>query len=310
MKGKSPLTICVTGGKGGTGKTFCAVNLAVMLQNAGNRVLFLDGDSENPNAFLLFDADLANGELVHMFKPRILEDECTKCGLCAQYCLYHALLHIEGSVPILMQNLCSGCKLCYKLCPVDAIEPDSKDMGYIYQSQYNGMKILTGELKPSEAKSAVIIEDLLEIAEKYTEMEDYDFIVIDTAPGAHCDVELLISEADMVVPVTEPTRFGKLDLARIIELIDLLGKDYKVIVNRSTLPGYKDKFNKYIVKNGIDVLGEIPLDDVVVTSYCQSKPLMGKENGFEGSEAYEAFQEVYSNLMDWINQIKEIEGIK
>lgn len=310
MKENGPLTICVTGGKGGTGKTFCAVNLAVMLHNAGNKVLFLDGDSENPNAFLLFDAGLANGELVEMFKPKIIEDECTKCGLCAKHCLYHALLHIEDSTPILMQNLCSGCKLCYKLCPVDAIVPDSKDMGYIYKSQYDGMTILTGELKPSEAKSAVIIEDLLEISEKYSKKENYDYIVIDTAPGAHCDVELLISEADVVIPVTEPTRFGKLDLARIIELIDLLEKDYKVIVNRSTLPGYKEKFNKYVVKNNIDILGEIPLDDMVVTSYCQSKPLMGKKNGFESSEAYHAFQDIYSNLMNWISQIKEVKDAK
>ena len=30
MSNKTPKIICITGGKGGTGKTLCAVNLAIM----------------------------------------------------------------------------------------------------------------------------------------------------------------------------------------------------------------------------------------------------------------------------------------
>ena len=85
---------------------------------------------------------------------------------------------------------------------------------------------MLGALKPSEARSAAVVEALLEkfdtIIDK--EPEKYDFVVLDTAPGAHCDVELLIEKADLVIPVTEPTKFGKLDLMRIIELIYLMRK--------------------------------------------------------------------------------------
>ncbi|MHA1823116.1 MAG: nucleotide-binding protein, partial [Promethearchaeota archaeon] len=36
---QKPKIICVTGGKGGTGKTLVAVNLAIMLKNHGYKVL-------------------------------------------------------------------------------------------------------------------------------------------------------------------------------------------------------------------------------------------------------------------------------
>ncbi len=42
--GKSPLTICVSSGKGGVGKTLTTVNMAVAARRMGLRVLILDGD--------------------------------------------------------------------------------------------------------------------------------------------------------------------------------------------------------------------------------------------------------------------------
>lgn len=36
-----PKVICVTGGKGGTGKTLCAVNVAIILPEKGNNINFI-----------------------------------------------------------------------------------------------------------------------------------------------------------------------------------------------------------------------------------------------------------------------------
>ena len=41
---KDPVTLCITSGKGGVGKTSLAVNLAFALANKGLRVLVVDGD--------------------------------------------------------------------------------------------------------------------------------------------------------------------------------------------------------------------------------------------------------------------------
>ena len=230
-----PKVICVTGGKGGTGKTMVAVNLATMFKNRGYKVLLIDGDVENPNTYLLLNGKLENKTEVPYFLPKIIADKCNKCGLCAENCASHALLHITDSVPIPMSTVCSGCKLCYKICPTKAIEADYKNLGWIYTSYAFNMDLFIGELKPSEARSAVIVKKLIEKFESALGAEEfkYDVVVLDTAPGAHCDVEELISQADFVVPVTEPTKFGKLDLLRIIELIKLLKKDYKVVVSNN-----------------------------------------------------------------------------
>lgn len=300
---KRPKIICVTGGKGGTGKTLVAVNLATMFKNENKNVLLIDGDVENPNTFLLLSGNLENKESVPFFKPKINEEKCTKCGLCAENCAPHALLHIKDTYPIPILNVCSGCRLCYKICPTDAIEEDYKIVGWIYSTYVAGISLLIGELKPTEARSASIVEALMERLTKIiqNELTNFDIVILDTAPGAHCDVEMLIDKADNVIPVTEPTKFGKLDLLRIIELIELLNKDFRVIINRSSLLGYKDQFLKELEKTNIEVLGDIPLDDDIVSSYCQGEPLMDKNGEFKGGPGYTSFQKIFENLQLWLN---------
>lgn len=311
MTQKKPIIVCITGGKGGTGKTLCAVNIAVMFKNEGYKILLIDGDVENPNTHLLLGGKLENKIEVPFFKPEINEEKCSKCGICAENCAPHALLHIKGSYPIPMLNLCSGCQLCYKICPEDAILPESKTIGWTYSTKINDLSLFLGELKPSEARSAAVVEALLNGLDIIIEEtpNKYDIIVLDTAPGAHCDVELLIDKADLVIPVTEPTRFGKLDLIRIIELIKLLEKDYKVIVNRSSLLGYRDKFLKDLEDNNIKVLGDIPLDNDIVNSYCQGTPLMDNNSNFnkEGM-GFVAFSKIFTNLKKWIEMKKSKKG--
>jgi MinD superfamily P-loop ATPase len=307
MYHKKPRIICITGGKGGTGKTLCAVNLAVMFKNEGNKVLLIDGDVENPNTYLLLSGKLENKKEVPFFKPQVVEDKCSKCGLCSQICLSNAILHVKDAFPIPILTLCSGCQLCYKICPENAIEADSKIMGWIYSTKVNGLSLLLGELKPSEARSAAIVEALLEKLENIIEnnYKEFDIIILDTAPGAHCDVELLIAEADIVIPITEPTKFGKLDLIRIMELIKLLGKESRVIVNRSSLLGFREQFLKELERENIKVLGDIPLDSDIVESYCQGTPIMENNSNFNRKGAgYIAFTEIYENLKKWLKTIE------
>jgi len=306
MNKQNPKIICITGGKGGTGKTLCAVNIAIMFKNEGYKVLLLDGDVENPNTYLLLNGNLENKREVLFFLPKILDEKCVRCGICAQNCQQHALLYIDDSIPILLPSLCSGCKLCYKICPENAIVQDQKILGWIYSTKIDEILLSVGELKPSEARSAGIVEALLEdLGNRIkTNLKEFDIVVLDTAPGAHCDVELLIDRADIVIPVTEPTRFGKLDLIRIIELINLLKKEYKVIVNRSSLLGFKAQFLKDLKEENIDLLGDIPLDKDIVKSYCQGTPLMDDNSKFDRKgPGFIAFTQIYEELTSWLKII-------
>jgi len=296
--------IAVTGGKGGTGKTLIAVNFAVMFKNLNKKVLLIDCDVDNPNTYLLLGGKLENPKEVPFFLPEFNNDKCTKCGLCSKNCIAHAILQVKDQYPIPMLTLCSGCKLCYKICPDNAIEPSSKVIGWTYETRIRNLDLWVGELKVGEARSAAIIEKLIENMERELEINPnkYDIIILDTAPGAHCDVEKSLSKADYVICVTEPTPFGALDLRRIMELINLLGKTTKTIINRSSLLGNKEVFMENLNEDGISILGDIPLDKDIVNSYAKGVPIMDNDAKFDiNGKGYLAFLENFKNLRQWIN---------
>ncbi len=299
-----PKIITVTGGKGGTGKTLIAVNFAIMFKNLGKKVLLIDCDVDNPNTYLLLSGKLENQKEVSFFLPEFNNDICTKCGLCAENCMAHAILQVKDQYPIPILTLCSGCKLCYKLCPVKAIISSSKVIGWTYETKIRDIDLWVGELKVGEARSAAVIEKLIDNMEKEIETnpDKYDIVILDTAPGAHCDVEKGISTADYVISVTEPTPFGALDLRRIIKLIKLLGKSTKVILNRSSLLGNKEVFLRELSSDGINALGDIPLDKEIVNSYAIGVPIMDENTKFDtNGKGYIGFERVFNNLLEWTN---------
>ena len=76
------MKIAVASGKGGTGKTFVAVNLFHSLKNKGKCVALADCDVEVPNALAFFEADLCNEIEITEFRPIIHNDQCVFCGKC------------------------------------------------------------------------------------------------------------------------------------------------------------------------------------------------------------------------------------
>jgi len=58
------LKIAIASGKGGTGKTTVATNLAVTLAASGDRVVYVDCDVEEPNGHLFLRGDVSAEEVV------------------------------------------------------------------------------------------------------------------------------------------------------------------------------------------------------------------------------------------------------
>jgi MinD superfamily P-loop ATPase len=76
------MIISVLSGKGGTGKTTVAVNLAVSLAGKGEKVLLLDADVEEPNAWLYLKPAFDESLPVSIPVPEINEELCWELVIC------------------------------------------------------------------------------------------------------------------------------------------------------------------------------------------------------------------------------------
>ncbi len=93
-----PLRIAVASGKGGTGKTTLATNLAVLLAETGARVAFLDCDVEEPNGHIFLAPTLATQTAVTLPVPVVDPARCTLCGACGDACRFSAILPLPTQV--------------------------------------------------------------------------------------------------------------------------------------------------------------------------------------------------------------------
>lgn len=269
--------VAVTGGKGGTGKTTVAVNLAVGLNMKGSKVMLVDADVDGPCCAMLLRTELSNGEEVKIFKPLIDDAKCTGCGKCVAVCREHALVGLKGKIPSFFEELCSGCKACQLVCEVDAIKRGHKVLGTIYITDSNGIKLVVGELKPTEPRSPIVARaTMLRAAEEF-EHGKYDVAIVDTAPGIHNVVAQALWEADLALAVTEPTPLGAHDLGFMLDLTEELGLLTQVILNKADIPsGLKDQVVKTSRDRGVEIVAEIPMDDKLLRSYVSGEPLVRK----------------------------------
>ncbi|MFA5050353.1 MAG: P-loop NTPase [Candidatus Micrarchaeia archaeon] len=257
------MKIAITGGKGGTGKTIIAVNLAIALLKLGKKVTYLDCDADCPSAHLILGAELKNKKEVSSFIPKINQEKCIKCGKCMKSCEYNSLYQIKGNPPILLPLICSGCKTCKIVCPSGAIEDDKKVIGWTYKTKIKGIELFSGELKPSDPLSEKVISA---IKKRGNNEGTGEIFIIDTSAGAHCPVVAALEDCDRAIAVTEPTLFGEHDLKIIIKVLDKMKIPYNILVNKSNISKKKIKGSAL----------EIPYDKKMLECYVEGIPIIEK----------------------------------
>jgi len=150
------ITTAVAGGKGGTGKTTVAVNLAYVLAEKGERVSYLDCDVEEPNGHLFLTPRIEHSRSVGIPAPQVDTEKCTGCGLCAEICQYSAVICLKKTV-LTFPELCHSCGGCVHVCPEGAITETHREIGVVEQGTAGKIQFAHGRLRVGEAMSPPLI---------------------------------------------------------------------------------------------------------------------------------------------------------
>ncbi len=241
------MIISVLSGKGGTGKTTIATNLAVMTDNSR----YVDCDVEEPNGFIFLRPRIDTQVNVRVMIPKIDTGRCTGCGKCARFCYFNALALVKNT-PVVFPELCHGCEGCAILCPEQAIERDNKTIGKVEIGYRGQTECIRGVLDVGEPVGVPILREIKKLT------GDDRFTVVDCPPGSSCSVINSIEGSDFALLVTEPTVFGLHDLKIALELVRQLNIPAGIVINRS---GERDcLIEEYCRNEEVPLLGKIPFD--------------------------------------------------
>jgi len=252
------MIIAVASGKGGTGKTTIAVNLAWWLSIQGKATRYFDGDVEEPNGHLFLLPQLENLNAASIPVPLIDDIKCDGCGECVRACEYKALAGI-GKTVLVFEELCHGCGGCKAICPRQAITEKDHPIGMVECGWSNAIEFISGRLNVGEPMSPPLIRQVL------THAKNDRINIIDAPPGTSCPVISAVRKADFVVLVTEPTPFGLHDLGLALDMVRTLGLPHAVVVNKA-IPGILSA-REFCGKAQVDILDEIPDDRRIAEVY-------------------------------------------
>lgn len=274
------MKIAILSGKGGTGKTTVACNLAF---NIGGSYL-IDTDVEEPNAHLFLKPIVEEKKNVLVSVPKVIDELCDNCGRCSSFCKFSAIFKGKNK-PIIFEESCHSCEGCKIVCPKEAIYYDKKSIGVIRKGKSKGIISLDGTLKIGEKSGVKIIKDLKELT------KDEELLFIDCPPGASCSTVNSVEGVDYAVVVTEPTPFGLSDMKVVLEMLENMKIPHGVVINKATLGN--DEVELFLKENGIKIVGKVPFDEKIAKLYSE---------GVIFSEDLKGYRDVFKDIFEKIKE--------
>ena len=256
------MIISIASGKGGTGKTTVATNLALSIDSD---VRLIDCDVEEPNAHLFIRPIFNKTEIVYTPVPEVDLKKCNQCGQCGDICQFKAIVVI-GDTVLTFPELCHSCGGCMAVCPEGAVTETGRELGLVRQGYRNGLEFIDGELRVGEAMSPPLIRAVRSFngPEKLT--------IIDAPPGTSCPVIAAMKDTDFVLLVTEPTPFGLYDLKLAVGAVQVLNIPSGLVINRSDIGDHK--VQAYANEIGLPILMEIPFDRRIAEAYSKGEMIV------------------------------------
>jgi MinD superfamily P-loop ATPase len=273
------MIISIASGKGGTGKTTIATNLAVALSPGVN---LLDCDVEEPNDHIFIRPEVTHAEKVSVKVPQVDMSKCTLCGRCQDICQFQAIVVVGESV-LTFHELCHSCGGCTEVCPEDAIVEVDREMGMFESGHRDSLEFAHARLFVGQVMAVPLI-DRVRAAVQPDKLN-----IIDAPPGTSCPVISSVKGTDFVILVTEPTPFGLNDLKLAVGMVKILKIPHGIVINRSDLGD--TKVTEYAEQESIPILMEIPFDRGIAETYSRGGLLVEELPGWK-----EKFTELYERI--------------
>ncbi len=248
------MNIAVLSGKGGTGKTTVAVNLAEILT-----ANYLDCDVEEPNGFIFLKPSEITSRDVHVLSPVIDQEQCNLCGECTETCQFNALFNTKKEI-LVFEKLCHSCQACSLVCRPEALSFQERKIGVLEKGKKEKIQCWRGILDVGEPMAVPVIRELLKDAPSGPNL-------LDCSPGTSCNAVNSLRFAQGAILVTEPSAFGLHDLKMAVKLVQGLKLPFGIIINK--WHGEGSFLEEYFKEEKINVLGQIPYDRKAAEKYSR-----------------------------------------
>lgn len=280
--------VAIASGKGGTGKTTLAVNLAHYLAKKHDTLL-VDLDVEEPNCHIFIKGKPRQKETAKRMVPGWDIKSCSMCGKCVTWCRFNSLIRL-GNTILVLPELCHGCHLCSELCPDAALPMQAFPLGTMSWIKDGALDFIEARLQIGVEQASPLIGQTLNYVD--THFAGKEFQLLDSPPGTSCSMIAATKTADFALLVTEPTPFGLHDLSLAVETLRQLKIPIAVIINRS---GANDGIiEEYCSSEDIPLWSKIPHLRRIAGLYS------------EGQLLYEQVPELRASLDQIIAQLEEL----
>ena len=285
--------LVVISGKGGTGKT----SLTAAFAHLAEGKVLCDLDVDAPDLHLIAEpAVQRSGPFLSGHVADIDPAACTGCGTCAEVCAYGAIRQEDGRFEV-ERGRCEGCKACVAFCPGHAIDFPERLCGTWYESATRFGPMVHAQLDPGQENSGKMVALLKGKARQRADQLGLELILSDGAPGIGCPVISSLSQANLVLLVTEPTPSGLHDLERVAELCRHFRLRSAVVINKADLSQpYRTAIHELCLGRSIPVMGHLPYDPAVTQAMVRGQAVTeGAATPF-GTQVRQVWAELQSLL--------------
>lgn len=277
------MELVVLSGKGGTGKT----TISTALSELAKDVMRVDCDVEASNFYMYYKGRDLEKEDFYGGKIAILnKDKCIQCGKCEEICRFDAIKNYE-----IDSFACEGCGTCTLVCPQDAIVLEDEKVADTFITETDQGAIVRAEMGIGSDASGLLISFIRKKAKKFN--IDNKLTIIDGSPGIGCPVIASVTGSDAVLVVTEPTKSGLEDLKRVVTLCEYFEVFIMVCINKYDInEEIAKEIEGYVNDKGLELVGKIPYDDIVMKSINELKPI----NYYKESIAKKAIEDMWEEI--------------